>query len=443
YTSLRIALITATDFTRFVLGSGGGASALAEAVQLGHDAPVVVEFGGASPADVAAIPIEAPPVVSLLDHILATALRRDASEIHIEPYDGVTRVRLRVDGQLLTLISAPRRLHEPLLARLRATAGDLAEATIRLSAEGREGRYSLIPLETTRGQKLVLKRALHEARGLADLGLSSKVRARLSKCFAPPEGLILVTGPRDSGRTTAVSALAAFANHPMRQVIFASRHGHATVPGAISLPLTGTPTDARLIERALSHNPDVLVLDGIELNADDRRNDGPDLAAVAVRAALDGHLVIASVSAPRAADAIVRLVGSGVPAWQIAASLQAVVAQRLVRAVHEPCSAAVELSPAEIDELKLPRDALDKARLRGARGCGACYGTGFLGRTAVSEVLFGAPALREAIRLGRPTEAQLIDAGRADGFASLWEDSIVKLLSGKTTLDELRAVLAE
>ncbi len=436
FSDLRLAVVTASDFARFVRQELNSGTALEEALDRGEEASIVVESPATRPAE-ASVEAESPAVVSLVDHVLSVALLRDATEIHVEPFDTAARIRLRSDGQLSTLLTVPRRLHAALVARIRQLGssenggGQLLRVARPAGASTRQLSFRVSALEAAWGTALTLRRVEIEPRPLQDVGLPTRTRARLSKALSPLEGLVLVVGPRESGRSTTAGAIARFVNHPARQVVLVSRDGVVAAPGALAVPVARPSDLPAVLEAVVAQNPDVIAIDGI---------DG-ETARAAVRAALDGHLVIATMTASRATEALHLLVGAGVPPWQLAASLQAVVAQRLVRAVHETCAAAYEPSHAELEEFSLPREILERAKFRAARGCAKCHGTGYLGRALISEALFPTSALREAIRDGA-SRARLQELAREDGFTTVWEEGIVEASKGRTTFEELRATLS-
>ena len=337
-----------------------------------------------------------------------TARGRGASELHLEPSACESRVRARIGGALVTLGVVERRAH----------AGSVAQ----LVAMGAQ------TLTTVHGDRAILRHAQVPHHTLADLALPSKVAGRLKRLVDVPQGLVLITGPRDSGRSTISAALVRQAAGLHRQVAVLSATDPG-IPGAAWVQPADAPTAQ--LQDIMRQDPDVVLIDG---PAD------PATLLAAATGALDGRLVVLCSPGGRAVDACLNAISAGVDAWLLAATLRAAIAVRLVRTVCASCSAAHEPRPAELSEFGVQRVSADQATYKLGRGCAACDGSGYAGRALLQEILLSTSDLQSALRDGA-TAQSLTELGRSDGFHTLWEDGILRVLRGETTFEELRTAL--
>jgi type II secretory ATPase GspE/PulE/Tfp pilus assembly ATPase PilB-like protein len=262
-----------------------------------------------------------------------------------------------------------------------------------------------------------------QIQSLEDIGFTRDQQARLERVLNLPYGLLVVAGPKDSGRTTLASALVDMAARSERQVVTVSRHGGVGISGALCF------TPDRLQE-ALSQDPDVVLMDDVSL----------DSVYEAAQSALEGRLVVLTVSGSRAIHTIRALAKLG-SSWRLAATLQAVVAVRLLRRVCNECSTGVDLNPAVRRELGLPSNPSANESFRQGKGCSACWGTGYKGRVLTGEMVFSSAALRDGI-LDDADEDELMNIARENGFHTLRELGVLAAAQGKTTVDELRIALS-
>ena len=435
FSELAVALTTATDFGRFVEEAYHVRPALTDALAGGEEAPLAIMADRTAPSGEATnLEAEAEPVVRLADFVLGEAIRRDATHVSVEPFPTVTRIRMRVDGALQNVLTLPRRLHSALWRRFFVLSGadeDGAQGTLRVTTGHAAAGFTVNGVESTEGTLIMLRRQDVLVRQLSELGLAGQNHLRLQRLLDTPQGLVLVAGPRHSGRTSTALALARSANRASRMVSFVGAGGGTPIPGVVSLGDHAAGPAARAA-KALSTDPDVLVLD---------LPGATSLPAIAADAGLNGHLVIATHNGSRALPAIGQLIDQGVPAWVVAASLRAVVAQRLVRANCAKCAAATTPDPADLEEFGIPAHAAQKARFSRGAGCSECFGTGYRGLELVSELVFVNGPLQQAILDGVGLE-QMTELAREHGFHSMWENAIVKVLRGRTTFAEVRAALA-
>jgi type IV pilus assembly protein PilB len=384
------------------------------------------------------------PVIKLVDTLLADALASRASDLHLEPEAAGLRVRLRVDGLLRERGRIPAHLTNQVVSRVKLVGGlDITER--RLPQDGRvqariedqrvDLRISSMP--SLWGESLLLRLLPTGSAGLAvdELGFPATVRERLVDGLRQPQGLVLITGPTGSGKTTTLYAgLRAVMDHT-RKVLTLEDPVEYVVPG-----IHQTQVDPRIgltFERGLRHlvrhDPDVVLVGEIR----DR-----ETARLAVEASFTGHLVLATLHTNDAPSAVTRLRNLGVDAYVIAAALTLVIAQRLARTVCDHCQQPVAPDPELLRRLGLAREDLADANLRRGSGCPVCEHTGGLGRTAISEALPISPRLRTMIDEGA-SEAALARVGRAEGMRTLRQDAIDRAAGGAITLEEVLRITPE
>jgi len=376
-------------------------------------------------------------IVRAVDHLLRYALDQRASDIHIEPKRERSVVRLRIDGVLHSVHSFSRRVHSALVSRLKTLARmDISEK--RLPQDGRikteyhdkgvELRVSTLPVAF--GEKIVMR--IFDPNVLAldlpDLGLLGNDLAAMEGFLARPHGIVLVTGPTGSGKTTSLYAA-------MKRLATGERN-LSTVEDPIENlcddfnqvgvhPQIGL-TFASALRTLLRQDPDVIMVGEIR---------DAETAKMAVQAALTGHLVLSTVHTNDAAGAVGRLLDMGVEPFLLASSLLGIVAQRLVRTPCPHCAAEQPGDPAELQALHLPADT---NVLTGA-GCPRCRRTGYLGRTGLYEILRVTPEVAEAIYQTRPTQ-HLRALARRHGMRTLREAGAATVLGGRSTPREVLAV---
>ena len=380
------------------------------------------------------------PVIRMINALLLQALRERASDLHFEPYEGRSVVRFRIDGVLRDVIEPPRALHAALVSRLKIMASlDIAEK--RLPQDGRislklgdkqvDVRVSTLP--TGPGERVVLRLLDKEAArlDLAALGMSEATRDAIDALIREPHGIVLVTGPTGSGKTTTLYA--ALSRLPRGST------NMMTVEDPIEYALDGVAQTqvnprieldfARTLRAILRQDPDVIMIGEIR---------DLETAQIAVQASLTGHLVLATLHTNDAASAVTRLADMGVEPYLAASSLLGVLAQRLVRTLCPDCRTSAPPTPGEqklLAELGLPASTAVST----APGCEACNHTGFRGRTGVYELLCVDDAVRRGIHDGADEPAIRAAAERA-GMTSLRGDGARWIASGATSLAELLRV---
>jgi general secretion pathway protein E len=415
-----------------VLGAGAAADERSEAVE---DLSIRTISGDAS------------PVVKLVNSTLYDALKLGASDIHLESGADGLQVKYRVDGVLSQAgAAAGRELAEHVISRVKVMAElDIAERRVpqdgrfKVAARGREidVRVSIMP--SVFGEDAVLrildKRALaDEARGLRldVLGFDAGSMATIRSLAAEPYGMLLVTGPTGSGKTTTLYAALTEINRGLDKIITIEDPVEYQLPGVLQIPVNEKKglTFARGLRSILRHDPDKIMVGEIR---------DPETAQIAVQAALTGHLVLTTVHANNVFDVIGRFVHMQVEPHSFMSALNGIVAQRLMRVNCPHCCEDVAISDALLEASRLTREQLGEERLRAGRGCGHCRGTGFRGRRAIAEVLVMDDELRELIG-GREPPRRVKAAAQARGFLPLREAALALVRQGESTLEEMNRV---
>lgn len=376
----------------------------------------------------------------VLDFLLAQAVHHRASDVHLEPFPSELRVRLRVDGTLVDVAVIPLLWAPRLLARIKVLA-NLATYRTDTAQEGRfplqladrtvDVRASLLP--TLHGEKAVL-RLFDPARQilrLEELGMPEAVRSAWEALLGQPQGMLLLTGPSNHGKTTTMYASLQFLHETRRDL-----SNLCTVEDPVEYDLrvinqtqvnpTAGLTFAAGLRTVLRQDPEVIMIGEIR---------DEETARIAVRAGLTGHLILSTVHAPSAAGVFARLVDLGCEPFLVASAVSAVLSQRLVRTVCAGCRRPAEVFARQRALLRLGDREGEWSR---GEGCEACGGTGYRGRTGIFHLLRVTDAVREAIQAGRSTAEIEAIAGAADG---LREDGLARAAAGITSLDELERVL--
>ncbi len=381
------------------------------------------------------------PVIRLVQSIIAEAVRRRASDIHLEPLERRFRVRYRIDGGLLEVDAPPQRLQLALISRVKIMANiSIAEKRLpqdgRIQAEvdGRKLDLRVSSLPTAHGESIVM-RILDPAGlkpGLAELGFRPDHQEEFERQIASPDGMLLVTGPTGSGKTTTLYASLHHLNQPDRKIITVEEPVEYQVAGINQVPVNaGTGmTFAAALRAMLRQAPNIVMVGEIR----DR-----ETAEIAINAALTGHMVFSTLHTNDAPTAVTRLRDIGVKPFLVAAALRAVLAQRLVRRICPSCRRAYTPAARELHALGLTAARLDGAAFAHGAGCPACHGTGYQGRMGIFEIFLVHDEIRAMI-YDNVTAARLREQARRDGMRTMREDGIRKVLAGLTTIEEIVAV---
>lgn len=371
----------------------------------------------------------------LAERLLAEAIKAGASDLHVEPCEADLRVRIRVDGLLQEMCRLPLSSQSSLITQLKVASGmDIAEKRIpqdgrmTMNVEGVEADLRLATLPALAGEKVAV-RILNKNQSLLqleNLSMSKKMLRLYRQLYAAPNGLVLATGPTGSGKTTTLYATLAQLNRSTHNIITIEDPVEYRLPGINQVAINRKAgLDFAVGLRAIvRQDPDIIMLGEIR---------DKESAAIAVHAALTGHLVLSTLHTNSAAGAVSRLLDMGVEPYLLAASLRGVLAQRLVRRICPHCREQYIASAGE--SLYLGKEGTPLTLWRG-RGCTACRGTGYAGRMAVQEILPVSAAAAKAIAAGQG-DAALQELGQTCGGGSLYEDGAAKVLSGQTTVEEL------
>ncbi|WP_221028924.1 GspE/PulE family protein [Actomonas aquatica] len=381
------------------------------------------------------------PIIRRLRGIISDASRRRASDVHLEPLERRFRVRYRIDGRLLEVEGLPKRLQLPLISRAKIMAG-MSIAEKRLPQDGRiqhrvdgrtiDLRVSSVP--TAHGESIVMR--LLDTEGLnpdlAELGLLSEDEAQLRRFVGQSDGMVLVTGPTGSGKTTTLYSCLHAINRPDRKIITVEDPVEYQLSGVNQVPVRSEVglSFAAALRAMLRQAPNVVMVGEVR----DR-----ETAEIAINASLTGHLVFSTLHTNDAPGAVTRLIDLGVKPFLIASALRAVVAQRLVRRVCEGCAeveAPSEMARALFADAGL--DAMGTPQCRRGKGCADCNQTGYRGRLAIFEFFVVNETIERMIHdhVDLPT---LRSAALAAGMRSLRMDGLRKVQLGLTTLDEILA----
>ena len=381
------------------------------------------------------------PIVRLVTRTFADALEMRASDIHVEPGHGRVRIRYRVDGMLRDIAEHPEHLSAPLMSRLKIMARmDIAEkrkpqdGRIGLTIAGREidVRASILP--SNHGETMVMR--LLDRSGnllnLRDLGLSAEDHAWFKRIIARPNGIVLVTGPTGSGKTTTLYAALQELNRSDVKIITAEDPVEYHISGLNQVQVFDRIglSFARILKAMLRCAPNIILVGEIR---------DLETAEIAIQAALTGHLVFSTLHTNDAPSALTRLSDLGVKPFLVSASVHAVVAQRLVRRLCSECATSYDPEPAEVEALGLD-PATISGQFRAPRGCRSCEGTGYRGRVALYERLTMDSHLRDLTFQAVPLE-ELRDAGVSTGaLHALLIDGARKVVDGTTTVTEVLRV---
>jgi type IV pilus assembly protein PilB len=382
------------------------------------------------------------PIIRLVGRMLTAAVEGRASDVHVEPLEGRIRIRFRKDGVLAEVASHESQMLGPLMSRLKIMAGmDIAErrkpqdGRINISVGGRSIDIRASVLPGNHGESMVM-RLLDKERGLVsltELGFGDQDLERFRKVIARPNGIVLVTGPTGSGKTTTLYAALKELNRANVKIITAEDPVEYEIAGINQVQVHSRIglTFARILRAMLRQAPNVILVGEIR---------DAETAEVAIQAALTGHLVFATLHTNDAPSALARLVDMGVKPFLVSASIQAVVAQRLVRRLCMACRVPYQPSENELRAAGLDAARLDDRTLYRAEGCGECQFTGYDGRVAAFELLVLDATLRDMAFRNEATPAIRAQAERSHCMVPLRDDGLRKALSGVTTLSEVLRV---
>ena len=403
-------------------------------------------FKGDVDDDESAVEADA-PVIRLVNQVIVDAFKKRASDLHLEPLAKRFRLRFRIDGVCVEQSDLPKRLQAPIIARLKIQAG-MSIAERRIPQDGRinvpvgaggktiDLRVNCLP--TQHGESIVM-RILDKSGlklGLAELGFFADDQQNFERIIGLPDGILLVTGPTGSGKTTTLYSCLNYINRPDRKII--------TVEDPVEYMLAGINqvqvheqigfTFALALRSMLRQSPNVIMLGEIR---------DMETASIAINASLTGHLVFSTLHTNDAPGAVTRLIDIGVKPFLVASSARCLMAQRLVRKVCKSCGAPHVLDPTEVDSIGITPGQVAQASARKGKGCGECNKTGCKGRFGIFEIFNINDEARKMIFDKVPANVLRVKA-REMGMRTLREDGVRKVLAGLTTVDEvMRATVTD
>lgn len=379
------------------------------------------------------------PVIRLVIQLLSEAFRLRASDIHIEPLETSVRVRYRLDGKLIHVDSHPKKLLPSIIARLKVMSGTMSIAEKRMPQDGRiqlkiggkevDLRVSSVP--SNHGESIVMRILDKTALmlGLPELGFFSDDQTTFEQLLGLPDGILLVTGPTGSGKTTTLYACLNVINRPDKKIITVEDPVEYELPGINQVMVKSDigMTFAAALRAMLRQAPNIIMIGEIR---------DAETANIAINASLTGHLVFSTLHTNDAPSAVARLADIGVKPFLIASAVRGVLAQRLVRKLCPICKTPTELTEKEMRALSLDASRMTDATIFGSVGCDKCRGGGYKGRMGIFELFLVDDEVRQMINTGLTT-TQLRRRARELGMRTLREDGIRKVLAGLTSGSEV------
>jgi len=384
------------------------------------------------------------PIIRLVNSLLFQAVKERASDIHIEPFEKDVSVRFRIDGVLREIIRPPKRFQNSISSRIKVMAGlNIAEkrlpqdGRIRIKIAGKDIDIRISTIPVAHGERLVL-RLLDKSNvilSLEDIGMEGDILASMNRLIHRSNGIILVTGPTGSGKTTTLYAALTRINKPDLNIITVEDPVEYQVPGIGQIQVNPkiNLTFANGLRNILRQDPDVIMVGEIR---------DVETADIAIQASLTGHLVFSTLHTNDAAGALTRLLDMGIEPFLVASSLAASMAQRLVRVLCRHCRQAYEPTDAELEELGITRDQVRPEGFYKPVGCDDCLNTGYSGRTGIFELLMVDDEIRDLI-VNRSDSVKIKRSAMSRGMRTLRDDGALKVTAGVTSVAEVLAVTQE
>lgn len=378
------------------------------------------------------------PVIRLVQQLIDRAVTSRASDIHLEPSERGLHVRLRLDGLLREIETHPRQLAAPVVSRLKVMAGlNIAErrlpqdGRIRVSVQGKEIDFRVASSPTLHGESVVLRILDRQdvALDFDTLGFDAGLKAALREAISRPYGIVLVTGPTGSGKTTTLYAALKEINTPDKKILTVEDPVEYVLAGVNQVPVKPQIglTFAQALRAFLRQDPDVLMVGEIR---------DKETAEIAIQAALTGHLLLSTLHTNTAAAAVTRLLDMGIDDYLLTSTLHVIVGQRLVRRLCADCREPFQPTP----EVRARYGVIDDSRIWfRPRGCAACQGSGFRGRTAILEALVMNEAVRSRV-LERADAHEIEQVAVASGMRTMVRHGVERVMQGVTTLEEVLRV---
>ena len=420
----------------------GGASEMSSlvedaAAEFGAKPAGSARGGGVDLADAEAMANSA-PVIKLFQYILFQAIRDRASDIHLEPFENDFKIRYRVDGVLYDLEAPPTHLAPALISRVKVMSGlDIAEVRlpqdgrIEISIGGRAVDLRVSTLPTMFGESCVI-RVLDRSVVSLDLqqvGLRAQEMDMMKRLLALPHGVVLGTGPTGSGKTTTLYSCLNAVNEVGNKIITTEDPVEYELDGVIQIQVNEEigVTYANCLRSILRQDPDIILVGEIR---------DLETAGIAIEASLTGHLVFSTLHTNDAPLAVTRMLDLGIEPFLVAATVEAIVAQRLVRKVCTGCRVSYDPSPDVLAELDLKAEDVAGVRFSYGRGCATCNGTGYKGRMAIFEFLLMSESLRQMV-IESASSDQIRDQARREGMRTLRQAGLIAIFDGLTSVEEV------
>ena len=384
------------------------------------------------------------PLVRLVNSIISEAIKRNASDVHIEPFENLLRVRLRIDGHLLEIQKLPFKIAPAIISRLKVMANmDICErrlpqdGCIRFKINGAAADVRISTLPSVFGEKVVMRvlGATNLNNDLSKIGIPDDQLVTLRAAIAKPNGLILVTGPTGSGKTTTLYAALNEVNDISVSVFTAEDPVEGTLMGVTQSQVNASVgfTFASILRSLLRQDPDVILVGEIR---------DQETAEICIKASLTGHLVLSTLHTNCAVSTVGRLIDIGLAPYLLTTSINCIVAQRLARKVCADCKETRPIPEEILENLGSAGQVLKGANLAHGKGCPNCHGTGFRGRTPVYEILEFNDEVRRMI-LKSSSKDEIKQAARRSGMITLREAGLRLVREGITTLEEILGITAE
>ncbi|TVR49239.1 MAG: type II/IV secretion system protein [Puniceicoccaceae bacterium] len=381
------------------------------------------------------------PIIRLVQLIINEAMKRRASDIHLEPLEKRFRLRYRIDGVLLEAEGPPKRLQLAIISRLKIMANiSIAEkripqdGRIQVTTEGKDIDLRVSSLPTAHGESIVMRILDKEGLmlGLPELGFLSDDQATFERLISLPDGILLVTGPTGSGKTTTLYACLNYINRPDRKIITVEDPVEYQLSGINQVPVRAEVkmTFANALRSMLRQAPNIIMIGEIR---------DLETAEIAINASLTGHMVFSTLHTNDAPGAVTRLIDIGVKPFLVSASLRAAMAQRLVRKICPRCRGPYEPDSRELRSLNISADMTEGAKFMSGKGCTYCHGTGYRGRMGIFEVCLVTEDIQRLIYDAVST-SRLRAKAREQGMRTMREDGVRKVLAGLTTIEEVVSI---
>ena len=429
---------TETQLKRALDRAYDSANTMADVMKGMEDDFAIIEEDDTAEAEAGEAMSDEAPIVKLVNSLIADAVRKGASDIHIEPYEKTLRVRFRIDGVMQEMMSPPFKFKLAIISRLKIMAElDIAErrvpqdGRIRIKVLNRTIDLRVSSLPTIFGEKIVM-RVLDKTNlniDLEKLGFEPRAMKEFTGAIASPYGMVLVTGPTGSGKTTTLYSALSRVNTPEVNVMTAEDPVEYNLDG-INQVLVHEDiglTFAAALKAFLRQDPNIIMVGEIR---------DLETGSIAVKAALTGHLVLSTLHTNDAPSAIGRLIDMGVEPFLVASSVNLILAQRLLRRICVNCKRKITLPEEGLDELQLDHAEAAAANISDGQGCVDCNGTGYRGRLGIYEVMNITPKIRELI-LERAPASEIKRSAIESGMLTLRRDALEKLKRGFTTAEEI------